>query len=269
MSGDNFATLKLEKDGHVAVLTLAREERRNAVNRQMNRELPRMWRQIEEDDAIRVVIITGAGEKSFCTGADLADTPRNEDPALEGKLESIAWTNRQNGVTKPVIAAVNGLAVGGGLHFLADADIVLCAENAQLIDSHVAVGLVAALEPIMLARRMPLGAVMKLALTGGDERMSAQEAYRLGLADEILPQEQLMPRARALAASIARHSPTAVARSKAAVWAAKEMPLSDALQEGWRLIMRQDGHPDMAEGIASFLEKRAAEWQNRQAGDLD
>lgn len=264
-----YTTLRLDISDGIALLTLAREERRNAVNSVMNEELPRAWRQIEQDPAVRVIIVTGAGSKAFCTGADLADLPKTTDPERAGKLSSIAWTGMQNGVTKPVIAAINGLTVGGGLHFPAEADIVLAADHAQFVDSHVAVGLVAALEPIALARRMPLGAVMKLALTGGDERLSAAEAHRLGLVDEILPADQLMPRAMALAASIARHSPTAVARTKAAIWKSKELPLSEAMEEGWRLIMKQDSHPDIAEGVAAFIEKRSPKWQDRDPGDLD
>lgn len=263
-----FETLRLDRAEGIATLTLNRPDRRNAINRAMHRELPQAWAQIEADPAIRVVIVTGADDKAFCTGADLADMPIPEDPALARSIASIAWTGRQNGGTKPVIAAINGLAVGGGLHFIADADIVLCADRAQMLDTHVAVGLVAGLEPVSLARRMPLGAVMKLALTGGDERLSAQEAHRLGLVDEVLAPEDLMPRARALAACIARHSPTAVARSRAAIWNALEQPLSAALDEAWRLIMRQESHPDLAEGVAAFLEKRAPNWAAREPGDL-
>ncbi len=263
-----FETLRLDVADGIATLTLNRADRRNAVNKAMNRELPFAWAAIEADPSVRVVIVTGAGDKAFCTGADLADLPIPEDPALARSIASIAWTGRQNNGTKPVIAAVNGMTVGGGLHFIADADIVLAADHVQLIDTHVAVGLVAALEPVSLVRRMPLGAVMKLALTGGDERLAAAEAHRLGLVDEVLPADQLLPRAQALAASIARHSPTAVARSRAAIWNALEQPLSVALDEGWRLIMRQDGHPDVAEGVAAFLEKRAPRWQDREPEDL-
>lgn len=263
-----FETLRLDVANGIATLTLNRADRRNAVNKAMNRELPLAWAAIEADPVVRVVIVTGAGDKAFCTGADLADLPIPEDPALARSIASIAWTGRQNGGTKPVIAVVNGMAVGGGLHFIADADIVLAADHVQLVDTHVAVGLVAALEPVSLVRRMPLGAVMKLALTGGDERLSAAEAHRLGLVDEVLPANEVLPRAQALAASIARHSPTAVARSRAAIWNALEQPLSAALDEGWRLIMRQDGHPDVAEGVAAFLEKRVPRWQDRTPEDL-
>ena len=267
MSGP-YETLDIAIADHIAVLTLSRVARHNAISAQMNRELPQAWRALEADPSVRVVVVTGAGSKAFCTGADLADLPISDDPQVADTLGSIAWTGMQNDVTKPVIVAVNGLTIGGGLHFPADADIVLAADHAQFSDTHVAVGLVAALEPIALARRMPLGAVMKLALTGGDERMSAAEAHRLGLVDEIMPLEALMPRAMQLAASIARHSPSAVARTRAAIWASKELPLSEALEEGWRHILAQNDHPDLAEGVAAFVEKRAPQWRNRDPGDV-
>lgn len=263
-----FETLSIAIDAHVATLTLARPERLNAISGAMNRELPQAWAALERDPNVRVVIVTGAGDKAFCTGADLQDLPIDPDPEAAQKLSSIRWTGRQNGVTKPVIAAVNGLTIGGGLHFVADADIVLAAEGAVFFDSHVAVGLVAALEPITLLARMPIGAVMKLALTGGAERCSAAEALRVGLVDEVLPLSELPARAQALASTIAQHSPTAVARTRAAIWAAKELPLEAALERGWQHIQRQNDHPDLAEGIRAFREKRPPRWLPRKPGDL-
>lgn len=264
-----YQTLAYEVRDGLAIVTLDREDRHNAVDRTMSHELPLVWKRVEEDPGVRVAIVTGRGEKTFCSGADLADPPVSDDPELARRLESIRWTARQNRVTKPVIAAVNGRTIGGGLHFVADADIVLAAEHASFFDTHVAVGFVAALEPIELARRMPLGAVMKLALTGGDERLSAAEAHRLGLVDEVLPADRLLPRALELAGKIARHSPAAVARTKAAIWAAKEMQLREALEYGWRLIQAQSSHPDFREGVAAFLEKRAPSWAPYRAGEDD
>lgn len=265
---DAFATLRYERAGHVATVTLARPERGNAIDKTMNRELPRVWAAIESDPRVRVAIVTGAGDRALCTGADLLDMPLDDDPARRERIESIGWTAAQNRVTKPVICAINGLAAGAGLHFPADADIVLAAPHASLLDPHVAVGLIAALEPIALARRMPIGAVLKLALTGGTEGISAEEAHRLGLIDEIVPAERLMERAHALAEAIATHSPTAVARTKAAIWGAKEAPLSQALAYGWSLIQRQSAHPDFSEGVAAFAGKRKPLWADRAANDL-
>ncbi|MFZ4109589.1 MAG: enoyl-CoA hydratase/isomerase family protein, partial [Polymorphobacter sp.] len=141
---DPYESLRIDIEDGVATLVLNRVDRHNAINKVMNRELPDAWARLEADVAVRAIIVTGAGDRAFCTGADLADPPTPTDPAFASSLSSIAWTGRQNGGTKPVIAAVNGMAVGGGLHFIADADIVIAAEHARLIDTHVAVGLVAA-----------------------------------------------------------------------------------------------------------------------------
>lgn len=263
-----FETLSVKVDQGVGILVLNRPDRHNAVNSLMSQELPRAWEFLEADDAVRVIILTGAGDRSFCSGADLTDLPNNQHAEIDDASCYIRWTGRQNGVTKPVIAVVNGKAIGGGIHFLADADIILMADHSSLVDTHVAVGLVAALEPISLVQRMPLGSVMKLALTGGDERIEASEAYRLGLADEVLSVGNLMPRALELAHRIARHSPTAVARTKAAIWSAKEVGMTQALQIGWDLILRQEGHPDMNEGISAFVEKREPNWAVRGQDDL-
>lgn len=250
-----YETLRYECRDGVAIVTLARAGRRNAINAAMGRELPLVWARFEAEAEARVAIVTGEGDRAFCAGADLMDPPEND-----ASLASIRWTAMQNAVTKPVIAAVNGAAVGGGLHFVADADIVIASEAAYFSDPHVAVGFVSALEPIMLARRMPLGAVMRLALTGGLERLDAPCALRLGLVDEIAAPDALLEQALALAGKIARHSPAAVARTRRAIWGAKRYGLEDALQAGWALIMEQIGHPDAAEGPRAFAESRPPRW---------
>src|SRR6202041_3720208 len=129
------------------------------------------------------------------------------------------FTSWQNGVWKPVIAAVNGMCVGGGLHFVADADIVLAASDATFLDPHVSVGQVAAYELIGLARRMPFEAVLRMALVGRHERMSAERALALGMISQIVdPPERLREEAQALAEKIARNSPAAMAAPKRALW---------------------------------------------------
>ena len=255
-----YQTLGYELCDGVALITLDREASRNAVDAEMARELPLAWAAFENDPDARVAIITGRGSRIFCAGADLINPPPVDGEGAAATLNSIRWSAMQNGVTKPVICAVNGGAVGGGLHFPADADIVLASSNAFFSDPHVAVGFVAALEPIALARRMPLGAVMRMALTGGLERLSAVEAQRLGLVDEVTEPDQLLVQAFALADKIKVHSPSALARTKQAIWASKELGLSDALQQGWKLIMDQSSSPDFHEGPRAFAEKRTPRW---------
>ena len=253
-----FATLRYELQDGVALITLDRPAAHNAVNAQMSRELPLAWRRFEEDDAALVAIITGAGEKAFCVGADLGDLPEMD---AAGSLQSIRWSPLQNQVWKPVICAVNGMAVGGGLHFVADSDIVIAAGHATFFDTHVKVGLVAGLEPVSLARRMPLEAVLRMALVGGAERIDAAQAHALGLVGEVVPAELLLSRAHEVADMIKRHSPAALRRTKQAIWGATERGLTAGLEHAWQLIMEQNAHPDMQEGGSAFLERRAPRWR--------
>lgn len=257
----SYETLRYEIHDGVLVLTLARATKANAINSAMARELPEAWARFEADPEARVAVVTGEGARHFCSGADLLDPPETDLPGAAATLQSIRWTGMQNGVSKPVIAAVNGGVVGGGLHFVADADIVVAAETSYFSDPHVAVGYVSALEPILLARRMPIGAVMRLALTGGLEKFDAETAYRLGLVDILTPSDALLARALELAGKISRQSPAAVSRSRAAIWGAKQYGLDQALEMGWAQIMAHKGHPDEVEGPRAFAERRSPVWQ--------
>jgi enoyl-CoA hydratase/carnithine racemase len=177
--------------------------------------------------------------------------------------EDAPWfhlTAIQNRCWKPVVTAVNGMVCGGGLHFIADADLIVCSETATFFDTHVGVGLVAGLEPVGLARRIPLEAVLRMALLGGSERMDAQRARELGLVGEVVAPEALLPRARELAEKISRHSPTALALTKRAIWQSLDVGLDDALERTWRIIQDHGDHPDLAEGPRAFVEKRRPRW---------
>ena len=263
----SFATIRYEKDERVATLTLDRPERHNAFNVAMARELRRAWEDVKQDPQVVTVIVTGAGERAFCTGmdvADVADGSAREEAARmereEGRPFYHFLTALQNRCWKPVITAVNGMVCGGGLHFIADSDLILAAEHATFFDTHVKVGLVAGLEPVGLARRMPLEAVLRMAFLGGSERLDAKRAHELGLVGEVLPPAQLLPRARELAARIAEHSPTALARSKRAIWESLDAGLHPGLERAWELIREHTAHPDLQEGSSAFVEKRRPRW---------
>ena len=256
-----FTTLRYEVSDGVALITLDRPQAHNAINSVMSRELPLAWGRFAADDAALVAIVTGAGERALCAGADLADLPETDGEGRNGTLASIRWTSLQNGVWKPVICAVNGMAIGGGLHFVADSDIVIAAEHASFFDTHVKVGLVAGLEPVTLARKMPLEAVLRMTLVGGNERIGAARALALGLVGEVVPGERLLARAFEVAAMIKGHSPAALARSKRAIWEGADMGLQAAMRNAWELIMRQNDHPDVEEGARAFLDRRAPRWR--------
>ena len=257
----NYATLTYELKDGVATITLNRPDQLNAVNSIMSKELPEAWSRFNNDNSAIVAIISGAGNKSFCTGADLADLPDMNDGPGAASIESIKWTSLQNDVWKPIICAVNGMTCGGGLHFVADSDIVISSDNATFFDTHVKVGLVAGLEPVSLSRKIPLEAVLRMSLVGGGERMTSNQALTLGLISEITPQDSLLSRANALADMIKIHSPSALARTKKAIWNSKQSNLTDALQFAWDLISEQNQHADFKEGTKAFMEKRSPNWK--------
>lgn len=256
-----FNTLNYSLSNGVAEIQLNRPQRHNAVNAEMNLELSKMWQHFNADPKAVVAVLSGAGERAFCTGADIADLPQIDDSSSTKAESSLRWTPQQNDVWKPVICAVNGMTVGGGLHFLADSDIVLAAEHATFFDTHVRVGLVAGLEPVSLARRMPMEAVLRMSLMGGRERMSAARALELGLVGEVVAADQLLDRARELAQLIAKNSPSAMARTKRAIWAAKYKNLDDAIHYAWDLILENNTEADFHEGATAFLEGREPQWQ--------
>jgi len=254
-----FETIQYSVEDGVALIRLARPERHNAINSVMSRELPLVWRRFRTDPSAIVAILTGAGDKAFCSGADISDLPV-VDEAGGALKDQLPWTPRQNQVWKPVICAVNGMAVGGGLHFVADCDIVIASTEATFFDPHVRVGLVAGLEPVVLCRRAAFEAVLRMALMGGGERMGAQRALDIGLISECVAPDQLMARASALASVIKLNSPSALARTQQAIWQSLEMPLEAALENASRLIAEHNLGPDYAEGQAAFLERRPPRW---------
>jgi enoyl-CoA hydratase/carnithine racemase len=176
-----------------------------------------------------------------------------------------AWHQR---VWKPVITAVNGICAGGGFHWVADADIVIAASDAQFFDPHVSIGQVVAIEAIGLIRKMPVEAVMRMALVGRYERMAAERAYELGMISQIVdPPEQLREAAQELAERIARNSPAAMAATKRALWGALEHGLTDACRAGAAELVSMWGHPDQEEGPRAFAEKRDARWQALESSE--
>lgn len=258
-----YETLLVERHGPVGWLVLNRPEALNAMNTRMRDELATAWRELDGDPDVRVIVQTGAG-RAFQTGADLREVAtdgqgmnRYEDDLLNFDLHFTSWHQK---VRKPVIAAVNGVCAGGGLHFVADADIVIASSNAEFLDPHVSVGQVSAIEVIGLAKKIPFGAVMRMALVGAHERMSADRAYELGLVSELVEPERLREAAQELAEKIARNSPAAMAATKKSLETALELGLTDACRVGAQYLVGLWGHPDQAEGPQAFVEKRAPNW---------
>jgi len=261
----SYETINVEKRGRVGWLIFNRPKSLNAMNAKLMEETGRAWLELDGDPEVRVIVNSGMG-RGFNTGADVKEIASDTQgmKRYREKLEKfdLRLTSWHCGVQKPVICAVNGICAGGGLHYVADADIVIAASNATFMDPHASVGQVVAYEAIGLARRMPFEAVMRMALTGRHERISAQRAYELGMISQIVdPPEKLFDEAQALAEKIAKNSPAAMMASKKALWGALEAGLTAAMKAGGRHLMGMWDHPDQLEGPRAFAEKREPEWQ--------
>ena len=251
----DFETILFDVDQHVATITLNRPERLNATNDTSRTELGQAWGIVRDDPEIRVAIITGAGDRAFSAGQDVRATSES------GIRNKVPGSRLHHDVWKPVICALNGMVVGGGLHQVADSDLIIAAEHAELLDTHCAVGNVFAMEPVALLRRMPLSMVMQLGLLTKNGRISAQRAYEIGLVNEVVPKEQLMPRAREWAQHIASLSPATVQASIKAMWRSLDVGLSSGFEVAYRYVLQhQLTHPDYHEGMRAFAEKRDPVW---------
>lgn len=251
----------VDSDG-VATLTFNRPARGNAITVPMFPVFRAIWEEVRTNPAIRCVIITGTGGKHFCTGIDVDSVAESGSVAMgSGHItDEIPFTSRQNRVWKPVICAVNGLVAGAGLHFVVDSDIVVAVEQSSFLDSHVNVGMVGGIENTGLARRLPLGTALRMTLQGRNYRLPAARAHQLGLVDELVTPDELVPTARQIACDIAANSPHAVALSQQAVWASTELPYSQAVEYAWSLVRSHWSHPDFVEGPQAFAERRTPQW---------
>jgi enoyl-CoA hydratase/carnithine racemase len=244
--------LLIERDGHVVIITINRPRQLNAFNRSVRSRLTELWPRLDADPGVRAIVVTASGDRAFSSGGDVSE--------LDGAEDYPRYTARQAGVFKPTIAAVNGLCASAGLHFVADSDIVLCSENATFFDTHVHVGQVSALEPIGLARKIPLGEVLRMVTLGKAYRIDAARALAIGLVSEVVPLDQLRPRAIELAHIAATASPQTVKTSLRAIWESLDVGLDDGLKHGYRLLQEHLDHPDATEGPAAFMAKREPRW---------
>jgi enoyl-CoA hydratase len=260
----NLDTLIVERRGPVGWLINNRPDRLNAMSAHMRDEFEIAWKELDADPEVRVIVHTGEG-RAFQTGVDVEEIAsdgvgmqRYKQSVVDWDLHFTAW---QNHVWKPVITAINGICAGGAFHWVAEADIVIAASDAQFFDPHVSIGQVVSIEAIALARRIPFEAVMRMAFLGRHERLSAARAYELGMISQIVdPPEQLRDAAQELAEKIARNSPAAMRATKRALWGALEMGLTDACRAGAHELVSMWGHPDQEEGPRAFAEKREPVW---------
>ena len=250
----------VERTEHVLTLTLNRPEQRNAFDDAMRLELRAFWTELREDRSVRCVVLTGAG-KGFCAGADMGGLDGERAPLGDDIDDELAFLPGR-WLDVPVIVAVNGVCAGGGLHYVADADIVIASEDAWFTDPHVGVGQVSGIEAPSLGLRVPVSMLARLVLLGRHERWDARQALALGLVTEVVSPAELLPRAQQLAEWIAEASPEAVRRSRAVYRRFEEHVVGDAMADGWDWVQRHWAHPDADEGPRAFLERRDPDWQD-------
>jgi enoyl-CoA hydratase len=255
--------LLLGDDGHVRTLTLNRPQRSNALSEGLMRALLAELIRAAEDPEIWVIVLTGAGERSFCGGMDLKEINASD---REGRGFRPPMQRAERNVFevltetfKPTIAALNGHAVAGGFELALACDIRVAAEHAKLGLPEAKRGMGANFGSVMLPRMIPLGIALELLFTG--EYISAAEAQRLGLVNRVVPQAEVLPTAMTLAGQIAANAPVSIRRMKEMALKGHALPLAAAL----RLDVGPNPYlsEDRQEGIRAYLEKRPPQWQGR------
>ena len=253
----DFETLVYEAgDDGVAVATLNRPDRHNAFDQTMCDELEAMWQSVRTDDAVRCVVLTGAGDRAFCTGIDRSMVPADEesyffnpftydDPGRQiGPKAQECW--------KPVVAAVNGIACGGAFYLLGESDVLLAADHATFFDPHVTYAQPAVFEPTLMLAHMPFGDLLRMSLLGNHERLSAQRALDIGMVTEVTPAADLLERARWVATAIASAPPAAIQATLRTIWAARELSRKQAIDLGNAFLNLGLSAELLAQGQATF-----------------
>src|SRR5262245_50382412 len=234
----------------------------------MESELHDAYTRAEGDDDVWTLIVTGNG-RAFCAGADVEKIPADGKVPYEGRYlgQYKQWEAPQEAtppfrtMAKPIIVAVNGICAGAGNDLVTTGDITIASDDASFFDPHVSIGIVAGREMVRIARTLPINVAMRMALVGKHERLSAQRAYELGFITEIVPREQLVPRAREIAEMVNRNAPLAVRGTRLAIRKGQSLPLHEAelLAEAFReRVLHTE---DSIEGPRAFLEKRDPVWK--------
>jgi len=278
----SFETLGYREDDGVAWVTLDRPEVYNAFNAVMQRELRTLWRALRRHDDVRVVVLTGAGDKAFCTGIDrneaLGDATGDTTVGEDGEAVHVgAGTTpfmfddpgedlgpKTCDLWKPVIGAVNGMACGGAFYLLGEVDFVIATEQATFFDPHVTYGMAAAFEPLQLTGRLPFGELARMTLLGASERMSARRAFDIGLVSELAADvDDLRARSAWAARAIADAPPLAVQGSLRALWAGRDLTRGQALALGYAFVGLGNSEEALAQGQERFASGSRLEWRLR------
>ena len=258
-----FQLLKFETKGAIAYVTVNRPDKLNALNSGVMAELRQAFTAIKEDAAVRVAILTGAGEKAFVAGADIGELAK-QDPvgAKEYTHRGQAVLDLIENLGKPVIACINGFALGGGCELAMACSFRLASDNAKLGQPEVKLGIMPGYGGTQrLPRLVGKGLANQLLLTG--EMINAQEALRIGLVNEVVPLGELIPRAEVIAAKIVANAPLAVQYCLEAVNKGMDVPLAEGLYLEAVLFAVSCSTEDKKEGTTAFLEKRAANFKGK------
>jgi len=258
-----FESILLDKKNAIAYVTINRPKVLNALNMATMNELGFAFQEIKNDSSIRVAILTGAGEKAFVAGADIGELAKQD--AVSGKEyahRGQAVLDLIENLGKPVIACINGFALGGGCELALACTMRLASDNAKLGQPEVKLGIIPGYGGTQrLSRLVGKGLAMQMVL--GGEMITAQEAYRIGLVNEVTAAAELIPRAEAIAAKIIANGPLAVQYAMEAVNKGMEITLAEGLYLEATLFGVCCGTEDKAEGTAAFLEKRTARFRGK------
>ncbi|MBT2470220.1 enoyl-CoA hydratase/isomerase family protein [Streptomyces sp. ISL-66] len=251
--------MERDKATGVAVLTLDRERKHNAIDLETATELAAAWRELRYEDDVRAVVLTGAGPAAFCTGIDRDVSVRQPPSPYSVDDPLVAIGPKANDLWKPVVAAVNGMACGGAFYLLGESEFIVSATTATYFDPHTSYGMVSAYEAVYMAQRMPFGEAARMSLMGTAERLSARRAYEIGLVSELAEPDGLLPAALRAAETMAGFPTEAVQGTVRALWSAKQAALQQALSQAPALIALGNLAPERQADLFAARRDRSAE----------
>ena len=256
----NYETLLVKVEDRVATITINRPDKRNALNAAVRRELLQALDALRDDDNARVIVITGAGDKAFIAGADIGEFAQRTAVQQRAVMAERRIFDEVAEFPKPVIAMINGFALGGGCELALACDMRIAAKSAKLGQPEIKLGIIPGGGGTQrLPRLIGVGNAMRLILTA--ELINAEEAARLGLVDVVVDDDQLATRTLEIARAMAAHSPLTLRLAKSAIRASEEMSLQAGLAFERELFITAFGSADKKEGVAAFLEKRSPEFK--------
>ena len=268
---------KVTRKGPITIVTLSRPEVYNALHIDAHFELNKVFDDFAADPEQWVAVVTGAGDKAFCSGIDRVETMADYGKPQASKQKTVGSGStpfmfddpganigpKTNDLWKPVIAAVNGIACGGAFYMLGEVEFIIAAETATFFDPHVTYGMTASFEPMHMLQKMPFHEIMRLSLLGNYERLSAKRAHEVGLVSEVVPADKLREAAEWAAKIIASQPPLAIQGTVRAIWAAQDLPRTQALSMAYAFVGLGTNKESIQEGQKAFASKDRPKWRLR------